>query len=646
MRAPHWFLLLLALSAGANTATAQSPTVGIGKLSVLPPEKAPPGIAGTRAAGKPRALPAKEPLHLPPGSRLRLLVKFRDGLKARAANSGELVVHANTAKEVEALAIVVRGGRMSFRATATIADAKIEALRQRAAERTGVEPPDLAGLLEVAVEASATRAQVIQLAEKFHRLAEVEYVQLESIDQPPPPPAADIAPPSGLLVSYQSYRTASGINADAAWTKYGVRGHGVRFTDCEYQYNPNHEDLSGLVTLQSGIASMYTGFGPDHGTAALGEVAAAENTYGMTGLAPAASYYFYPEFSTRTNGTTQNRSAAVLAAIADSDPGDVVMLEMQANGPGGSGKYVPAEYELAVWNAVKTGSDAGVIVVAAAGNGAENLDSAAFAAYQARGDSGAIIVGAGNSSRARLSFSTYGARVNLQGWGTGVATLGYGVLQQYGGDTNQAYTAAFSGTSSATPIGAGAVVLVQSLARETIGRSLTPAEMRQLLIDTGKAQTGTVAEHIGPLPDLQTAFTQLYIRFPLNFTVRSGWGRYYFGTPTPSLSANGDNDQNNNLLEYFFGTNPTANLLAQQSRWPAFQRVGNRVRLTFSNSPNLTDIAWAVQASGTLLNNSWQPLAHGVNGVTILRNGETVQIEAPLSSSQQFFQLKVTPLSP
>ncbi len=644
MKARVWLFLVFALT-GAMTAGAQTPTVPVGKLSIRPPETVPPGLAA-RAAGRPRVVPAKEPIHLPPGRKLRLLVKFRDELKARSTGAGELVVRANAEKEVAALAAVVRGGRMRFRATATVADAKIEALRDRAAQRTGIEPPDLAGLLEVEVEPTATRAEVIALAEKFHRLPEVEYVQLESLDQPPPPPAADLAPPSASLVGYQSYRTASGINADAAWTKYGVRGHGVRLTDCEYQFDPNHEDLSELVTLQSGISSMYTAFGADHGTAALGEVVAAENAYGMTGLAPGATCFFYPEYSTRTNGTSQYRTETVLAAIADSEPGDVVMLEMQATGPGGAGKYVPAEFEQTVWNSVKTGSDAGVIVVAAAGNGAENLDSTAFANYRARGDSGAIIVGAGNSSRTRMSFSTYGARVNVQGWGTGVASLGYGDLQKYGGDASQAYTNTFSGTSSATPIVAGVVVLVQSLAKETIGRPLTPAEMRQLLVATGQPQTGTVSQNIGPLPDLQAAFAELYVRFPLNFTVRTGWGRYYFGTPTPVLSTNGDADQNNNLLEYFFGTDPTTNLPGQQSRWPSFQQVGDRVRLTFSNSPNLADVAWTVEACGDLLDAEWEPLAHGVDGVSILRNGNTVQVEVPRSGPQRFFQLKVTPLAP
>ena len=51
-------------------------------------------------------------------------------------------------------------------------------------------------------------------------------------------------------------------------------------------------------------------------------------------------------------------------------------------------------------------------------------------------DSGAIIVGAGGSgaggscqaARTRMSFSNYGRRVDLQGWGECVTTTGYGYL--------------------------------------------------------------------------------------------------------------------------------------------------------------------------------------------------------------------------
>ena len=76
-------------------------------------------------------------------------------------------------------------------------------------------------------------------------------------------------------------------------------------------------------------------------------------------------------------------------------------------------------------------------MIEAAGNGNVNLDQAACSGVFDRTvrDSGAIIVGAGQPpssgvDRQREGFSTFGSRVDLQGWGSGVVTTGYGDLYQ------------------------------------------------------------------------------------------------------------------------------------------------------------------------------------------------------------------------
>ena len=91
---------------------------------------------------------------------------------------------------------------------------------------------------------------------------------------------------------------------------------------------------------------------------------------------------------------------------------------------------------------MKAATDAGVIVVAAAGNGGENLDSDDYQEYRNRGNSGAIIVGAGEPGTLNaLLISTYGSRVDLQGWGESVFSTGYGDFISYG--INQEYTNSF-----------------------------------------------------------------------------------------------------------------------------------------------------------------------------------------------------------
>jgi subtilisin family serine protease len=286
----------------------------------------------------------------------------------------------------------------------------------------------------------------------------------------------------------------------------GIFGQGLRFTDVEYDWRLGHEDLVdagiGVEPGQTPSTPIYS----DHGTAVMGMVSAPPNGYGVTGMAPLAAPYVYPEVSLEEGW---RRVTAVTHALADSSSGDVVLLEMQDYGP--TGGFVPAEIDLALWLVVKAGTDAGVVVVAAAGNGDQDLDGPAFHEYMSRGDSGAIIVGAGyKTDRCRQGYSTHGSRVNLQGWGGEVFSLGYGDYAKYGNDPNQTYTDTFSGTSSASPFVAAAAVLLQNWTEREFGYRLTPTDLRGLLIDTGKPQcTNGLPGHIGPLPDIRAAFRAL-----------------------------------------------------------------------------------------------------------------------------------------
>ncbi|MDZ4402907.1 MAG: S8 family serine peptidase [Prosthecobacter sp.] len=610
----------------------------------------PPAEQAFRQSLKPRRIPPKEALRIPEGQQLRLTVKIADELVGRANDDGGLSVQSSSATVVEGLQRLVTAHDLRFRRVQTVSDAQLADLTERAARNSGAAQPDLAADVEV-IASENSRAAIIALARELHALPEIEYAELESQDQPPPPPAADVAPVTPLLVSNQTYRGAStGVNVDYVWNTFGVRGDGsLRVTDCEYQYNPDHEDLSGLVQMQPNLVSMYTGFGDDHGTAVVGIIASGWNSYGTTGSMPECVTRFYPEFSTLTTGH-QSRSACVTAAIAASASGDIVVLEMQANGPAtGTTDYVMAEIDISVWNAVRVGTDAGIITVAAAGNGNQNLDdSALFSAYNARGDSGAIIVGGGSSARAKLSFSTYGTRVNVQGWGGGVFTTGYGAYATYGSDPNQEYTSGFSGTSSATPVVASAVALLQSVAIKLLGIRLSPGELRSILVNTGRPQTGAGAATtpIGPLPELEAAVAALLAAHPPTFSTLESWGHYHLATPTPDLAADVDQDGSPALLEYVLGTDPKTQSAADRSRHPHVSLAApgggpSVLALDFHQPATRTAAMWVVQQSDSLLTNSWQDLVHGVNGVTITRTGDTIQVTLP-ATAQKFLRLKVT----
>src|SRR5262249_10231679 len=143
------------------------------------------------------------------------------------------------------------------------------------------------------------------------------------------------------------------------------------------------------------------------------------------------------------------------------------------------------------------------------GNGSGSLDSGLCHDKFNRNvrDSLAIIVGGGSpTDHSRLSFSDYGSRVDVQGWGENVTTTGYGdAFKPNPDDIRQRYTHVFNGTSSATPIVAGAVLDIQGILKGCGLQVLEPAVMQQTLVDTGTPQPSPENGHIGPLPHIKAA---------------------------------------------------------------------------------------------------------------------------------------------
>jgi subtilisin family serine protease len=328
------------------------------------------------------------------------------------------------------------------------------------------------------------------------------------------PAMMTLAPGDSCPITTPSYETyqeyvgpaPKGIDAPAAW-RAGSRGAGVWFADVEGNWNAAHEDLPGARIVHVGGKLIADRGWREHGTAVLGEVVGKDNGKGVIGIAPDVE-----RVVTSSIGGTPV-AAALDAAQAALRPGDVLLIELQGTGP--RGRYLPVEFWDDAFDVIAAATARGVVVVEAAGNGAEDLDRASYRGKfdRARRDSGAIMVGAGGPprrgfvDRARLDFSNYGGRVDVQGWGRMVATLDYGDLQACAG-IDRHYTGEFSGTSSASPIVAGAAVLLEGLARGR-GRVLAPREVRALLRETGTPQTGKVREAIGPRPDLARAIAAL-----------------------------------------------------------------------------------------------------------------------------------------
>jgi len=412
---------------------------------------------------------------------------------------------------------VIEDYQLQFEKAIPVTEAHFQVLSEDAKRISGNDyaVQKLRNILKVKIS-DPTNEKLLELAEKLEAFDVVEYCELMSL-QPIPPPT-DIPPTTSNYEPNQTYLGPNpGVNMNYAWS-LGLSGSGIRVRDVEYGFNPNHEDLNEVnVSLASGMTvnSSASTFYTEHGTSVIGIVMADKGTYGISGMAYGAQeMILFPEWQE----TGYSRINAVTQAIANSQVGDVILYEIQTYGQAGTtvNNFVPAEYSQVVWDLTKAATDAGIIIVAAAGNGnevnvGENLDTPGYSAYMSRGDSGAIIVGAGTSnvSHNRVPYSTYGTRVDVQGWGQNVFTSGNGAGGfSIGGDFNQSYRSV-GGTSSATPIVASCVIVLQSYYFGLTGTYMTPSAMRNLLKATGIPQGTGVAGNIGPLPNMQAALQQI-----------------------------------------------------------------------------------------------------------------------------------------
>ena len=272
---------------------------------------------------------------------------------------------------------------------------------------------------------------------------------------PDPAAGADPGLPTADFTEWQGYMADApmGIGAWSVWPEPGARGATVKIIDVEGGWLWTHEDLPApFAELGTQIDDLGW---RNHGTAVMGEMVGVDNGYGISGIVPDA-------VGGNSSIGDQSVPEALLAAAAQLEAGDLVLIELHAPGPNANGSgqygYVPMEWWQDNFDAIRALTDMGIIVVEAAGNGEQDLDDPVYLGLFDRSvrDSGAIMVGAtSGSSLTPAWFTNHGARVDLAGWGANVATCGYGDLQ--GGAETEWYTLGFSGTSSASPIITGAV---------------------------------------------------------------------------------------------------------------------------------------------------------------------------------------------
>lgn len=235
---------------------------------------------------------------------------------------------------------------------------------------------------------------------------------------------------SGIEETHPDLQTNKWANALECSGADGVDDDGNGFVDDCHGYN--HADGTSTL-LGSG----------DHGTACTGLIAATcDNNLGVCGVGggrggqPGVSYLTSTVF-----GTTGARGFAE-ALVYGADQG--VFASSNSWGYTTAGVY-----EDSVLAAVDYAVNSGVVVIFAAGNANRQGE------YYPGCYNKTLAVGAVNNNKVKSSYSNYGEWVDLSAPGDAIYSTGYTDAGSYG---------AYTGTSFATPVVAGALALAKSWA--------------------------------------------------------------------------------------------------------------------------------------------------------------------------------------
>ena len=327
-------------------------------------------------------------------------------------------------------------------------------------------------------------------------LSDWQIIETVYLQSPPLRPAMPDDDPRFAMQGYLR-RAPEGIDAVFAWRSR--EGDPIQFIDIEGGWKLDHEDLP--TTPSIGLLSGLNADRPDHGTAVLGQVVSVDNTIGCIGVAPDVTANVIGD--NRVTGFSH--AAAILDAVTRVSFGDVLLSEIQAAGG------LPIEVQQAEFDAIRLATALGIICIEPAGNGANDLDTFRHptrGVFLNRGlatfrDSGAIMVGSSRSTSPHTRFptSSFGSRIDCYAWGENITTLTT--------DNRRAlslYTNSFGMTSGASPIVAGAAILVQSIAQTEFRYRLSPTQLRRMLSDRDPAintpSAAPAADRIGVMPNL------------------------------------------------------------------------------------------------------------------------------------------------
>lgn len=364
-----------------------------------------------------------------------------------------------------------------------------------------------------AVDCPCEVAETKKIISLLRKWDSVDQVYIET--GPLMPPAVHVAATHSNMAQGHLQASPSGINAASAWAMEGGNGKGqVKFVDIEQGWILDHESYHIKTIATTGM--NHPEF-RDHGAGVLGVLLMHGRKTALQGIVPAA--LGYPISQWRADGSF-NTADAIMAAIAELDFGDIILLEAQVPDSPQSDKVWPPEIQEAVFDAIRLATALGITVIEPAGNGkrwfgrGNDLDK--YADDHGKKifdpsspdfkDSGAVMVAGATSHvpHEKIGYSNYGRRIDCFAWGENVLTAG-----SFPGSSRKSrdlYTGKFGGTSSAAAIIAGVAIAIQSMVEANHGFRFSPGEMRTILrndmLGTASAN-GRIVDKIGAIPDLK-----------------------------------------------------------------------------------------------------------------------------------------------
>jgi subtilisin family serine protease len=237
------------------------------------------------------------------------------------------------------------------------------------------------------------------------------------------------------------------IHADAA--QKVTTGKGVTVAVVDSGVDDSHPDLAGVVV--NGPDFVDNDSDPNdeqgHGTAIAGIIAAqANNGIGVRGAAPGVKILAIRVLDKNNSGTTDNEAKGIDAAVRMG--AQVINLSITA-APNALEAILPSSLLVV---AIEKAVNAGVVVVAAAGNYALPLCSQPTLVARI------LCVGGVNRQLTRSSYSNYGLRVDIVAPGGETTSQDDAIVSTGRGGS---YTAS-AGTSEAAPQVAAAAALLRS----------------------------------------------------------------------------------------------------------------------------------------------------------------------------------------